>query len=65
MAIPYTKILKVLLLTLIFLGGYRAFLYASSGEIVATKVEQSNATRFQAASSQEYLSISAAISTRI
>lgn len=65
MAHPYKNILKVLMITLIFLWGYKAFLYASSGEIVAVKVEESNATRFQSASAQEFLSISAAISTRI
>lgn len=65
MAIPYKNILKVVLVTLIFLWGYKAFLYASSGDIVAEKIIQTNATRFQSAHSEEYLNISAAISTRI
>lgn len=65
MAHPYKNILKILIVTLIFLWGYKAFLYASSGEVVVTKVQESNATRFQSASAQQFLSISAAISTRI
>ena len=66
MAHPYKNILKILLITLIFLWGYKAFIYASSGEVVVTKVQEStNATRFQAASAQQFLSISAAVSTRI
>lgn len=65
MADPYKNILKILLITLLFLWGYKAFLYASSWEVVVAKVEQSNATRFQSASAQQFLNISAAISTRI
>jgi len=65
MAHPYKNILKIIIITLVLLWGYKAFLYASSGEIVVSKVEQTNATRFQSASAQHYLNISAAISTRI
>lgn len=65
---PLKNILKILLITCIFLWGYRAFIYANSGEIVASKIqeiEESNATRFQSASAQQFLNISAALSTRI
>jgi len=62
---PYKNILKIVIISLIFLWGYKAFIYASSWEIVATKVQESNATRFQAANAQQFLNISAAISTRI
>lgn len=65
MAHPYKNILKILIITLLFLWGYKAFIYASSWEIVATKIEESNATRFQSAKAQQFFNISAAISTRI
>ena len=65
MGIPYKNILKIIVITLIFVAGYKAFLYASNWELVAEKIKENNATRFQSASAQQFLSISAAISTRI
>jgi len=65
MPILFKNILKVLLITLIFLWGYRVFLYASSWEIVAEKIIETNQTRYESANDNQLLYVSAAISTRI